>query len=382
MTSATGRGLATAAAGLTLAALPIFLVGGLAVQIRAELGFTESQLGLAVTLAFSLAAITGPWGGRVADRIGPRASVAAGISLSVVALAGLALVASSYLQLLVFLGVAGLAFSLVDPGLALVVTSTVPPDRHGFAFGVKEASVPLATLLAGLAVPIIALEFGWRWATLIGLAPAAVLAFLLPGIALGRTSRRSPVPGRLENRNVIVMIALGTALGSAAASGVGVFLTESGVAMGFTESAAGILLAVASVAGVATRVGTGLVADRKGGPQVRLMAGMLAIGALAMLAGASGHLPLVVVGALGAFSGGWGWSGLLFLTLVRMAPSAAGRAAGIGLMGLATGNAIGPLGFGLIAQSAGFSYAWLVAAGFASLAAGVMFWAGRPSIHV
>ena len=40
----------------------------------------------------------------------------------------------------------------------------VPAHRQGLSFGVKQAAIPVSTLLAGAAVPTIALTAGWRWA--------------------------------------------------------------------------------------------------------------------------------------------------------------------------------------------------------------------------
>lgn len=99
---------------------------------------------------------------------------------------------------------------------------------------------------------------------------------------------------------------------------------------------------------------------------------MLFFGAAAMVLGASGVHFLLILGAMGAFAGGWGWSGLLFLTLVRSNPTAPGAAAGIGLTGLSGGNAIGPLLFGLTAQAYSFKAAWLGAAVLAAIAATLM----------
>src|SRR4029453_10793467 len=48
----------------------------------------------------------------------------------------------------------------------------VPARRQGLSFGVKQAAIPICTLLAGASVPIVALTLGWRWAFVL----AAVLA--------------------------------------------------------------------------------------------------------------------------------------------------------------------------------------------------------------
>lgn len=364
--------------GLVLAALPVFLVGGLAVQIRAELGFSETELGAAVTTAFLLAAAAGPIGGRISDRIGARAAVMVGSLMSVAAMAGIGLGARNLAHVVLSLAVAGVAFAFTDPGLAIFVTRAVPPQRRGLAFGVKEASIPISTLAAGLAVPAIALTAGWRWAFLIGVVPLVGLAILLPRSQLdqpltatpGEDHHRRKIEG--SPRRALRTAATAAALGTAAASGVTVFLTESAVAMGLSPAGAGFLLAGGSIAGVITRVAAGIWADRQGGEQLGLIAVLLGLGGVSMLIGATGTGVLLVVGTVGAFAGGWGWSGLFFLSLVRVRPDAPGAASGIGLTGLAIGNALGPLLFGVTAQTLSFSWAWLGAALMVSTAALLM----------
>ena len=374
-------GMVTVAMGLAVAALPTFLVGGLAVQIRQDLGFGEAGLGAAVTTAFLAGALAAPAAGPVTDRLGARRSIAFGTSLSGVSLLGVAMLARGWFTLTAFLVVGGLAIAVTDPALAVLVSRAMPPHRHGLAFGVKEASIPFATLISGLAVPAVALTVGWRWAFAAGLVPLLVLLWMVSRLDVDRLSEddtTGPVPVDPEvstprpDRTGLFLVAAAAGLGSAAASGVGVFLTESGVAMGLAPASAGLLLATASLAGIVARVTAGAVADRRGGGHLRLMAGMLAVGAIAMAAGSIGTAPFLLVGAIGAFTGAWGWSGLLFLSLVRASPSSPGAAAGVGLAGLGIGNALGPLGFGLIAQSASFHTAWLAAATAAALAAGVV----------
>jgi predicted MFS family arabinose efflux permease len=373
--------IATAGCGLVLAALPIFLVGGLAVQIRGELGFSEAALGAAVSGAFLTGAVASPFAGRLADRIGPRATVAVGSALSLLALTGLA-TARGWTLVVAMLALSGLAIAMTDPGLAILLARSVPVARQGLAFGLKEASIPAATLVAGLAVPLVALTLGWRWAFAVGLVPLAGLALLLPRAAPGHGARAAraaehehrKAPGtrtRRASRSGLLLLAVATALGIGAASGIGVFLTQSAVAMGLEPAAAGLLLATGSVAGIVARVAAGAFADRAGDERFGTISKMLAVGALAAALGAAGG-PLLVVGTIGVFAAGWAWSGLLFLSLVRSDPEAPGAAAGIGVAGLTAGNGFGPLLFGVAAQRLGFQAAWLGAAAVAAAAAVLM----------
>jgi MFS family permease len=374
--------MAVVAAGLVLAALPFFLVGGLAVQIRADLGFDEAALGAAVTIGFAAGALAAPFGGRLADRLGPRTSLISGAALSVLSSIGIGLFADTWGLLVLFLIVTGLAVAVTDPGLAILVGRAIRPERQGLAFGIKEASIPATTLAAGLAVPLIALTVGWRWAFAIGLLPLLVVVFLLPRVVrYSEVSDFSTAPPLDEissspRRRAIFLSGAAAALGTAAASGVGVFLTESAVAMGVHPGNAGVLLATGSVAGIAARISAGVAADRSGGPQFKLIAIMLAVGAVTIALGGTGSTPLLILGTVGAFTGGWAWTGIFFLSLIKTSPATPGAVAGIGTFSLGVGNASGPILFGLIAQNASFGAAWL-AAGLAAGVAAVLMDAAR-----
>ena len=323
-------------------------------------------------------ALTAPFGGRLADRIGPKTSLYVGSTLSVAALVGLGLFTTGWGPLVAFLCLAGMAVAVTDPGLAILVDRALPLTRQGLAFGIKEASIPAATLAAGIAVPAIALTVGWRWAFAVGVIPWIVVMVLLPRLDARPRSEREGIPttttapGTGSKRTALLLASGAAALGTAAASGVGIFLTDSAVAMGMSPGGAGILLATGSVAGIIARVGTGAMADRTGGPQFKLIAMMLAIGALTMGLGGSGNNSLLVLGTIGAFTGGWAWTGIFFLSLVKTNPDRPGAVAGIGTAGLGVGNATGPLLFGVLAQAFSYGVAWMAAAIIAGAAAVLM----------
>lgn len=342
-------------------------------QIREELGISEAALGLVVTIGFVTGAVSAPFAGRIADRIGPKRSVYVGCGLSVVALLGVAF-SDDVPLLIVFLCLAGVAIALTDPGLAILVSRSIPPERQGLAFGVKEASIPAAGLLAGVAVPTIALSVGWRWALALGLLPLLVVLVFLPGVIVGppRAQPARDVSGRPRRRVLgLVVAAVAAALGVGAASGVGIFITDSAVAMGIEPANAGLLLALGSLSGVVARIATGVRADRTRGPQFSFIAAMLGIGAVAMTLGATEAPIFLVVATIGTFAGAWAWTGLYFLSLVDAFPDRPGSIAGIGTAGLGAGNAIGPVLFGLAAGAWSFGAAWL-AAGIVALIAALL----------
>ena len=86
---------------------------------------------------------------------------------------------------------------------------------------------------------------------------------------------------------------------------------------------------------------------------------------------------LLSLATVGTFAAAWAWTGVYFLSLVKTFPDRPGAVAGVGTAGLGTGNALGPVLFGLAADSLGYGWAWFAAALVAGLAAVVMFVAGR-----
>lgn len=364
-----------ASLGLVLVALPMFMVSGLAVQIRAEFGFSEAAFGAALSVAFACAALSAPLVSRIADAHGAKRAIYAGAVLAAMSMVGLGVLADTWWHLALLLAISGIGVAVTDPGLTVLVARDVPLGRQGLAFGIKEASIPLASLTAGLAIPVIALTVGWRWALLVAVLPLAGLIWLMAGVDESRPTRgirAANAQPRDISRGMLVMIVAATATGMVAASGAGVFVPQSAVAMGLSPAAAGFLLAAGSAAGIATRIGMGIVADHRVGGQFLLVAVMLACGAGSMLLGTLGGPAPVALATIGTFSVGWSWSGLLFLSLVRAMPGEPGLSAGIAIAGLSGGNALGPFVFGVIAGNVSYEAAWLSSAILAALAAALM----------
>ncbi|TXK40269.1 MFS transporter [Nonomuraea sp. C10] len=166
------------AAILMLAAVvstPI-LVGVLAVEIQADLGIGDGALGLCVTAFWACTGLTALAGGRLIDRAGWRRAALAGLAVSLVSQLGVA-TSGSVAALLAWLVVAGAGYGVVAPASNLVVVREIPARLRGTALGAKQSATPVVALLAGLAVPLVALTIGWQWAfvlaTLLTVAAAA-----------------------------------------------------------------------------------------------------------------------------------------------------------------------------------------------------------------
>ena len=374
------RSVAAGGLSTVLASLPVFLLGGLAVLVRDDLGFSEVQLGLAASTFFTVAALTAVPAGRVAARTGAWAATVLGAATSAVALLAMS-AARSYAVLLLALAVAGVANSLAQIGTNGTLAEVVPKHRQGLAFGIKQAAIPAATLVAGFSLPVVGLTLGWR----VSFAASALLAvayvLLAPRTrgrprAAGSTGGQGDAGAAVLSVTALSVVAGAAALASAAVNGLAAFLVESSVASGLSPSQAGVLLGTGSALGVAARVLVGWLADRRDGGHLRVVAVMMGTGAVGMSLFVTGEPAAYVAGTALVFALGWSWPGLLTFAVVRLHPGAPARASSYTQTGVFAGGATGPLVFGLLVSAGSYRLAWSVAAAAMLLASGAMV-AGR-----
>ena len=366
------RAVLLAVSVATCGVIPAFLTGGLAVQIRGELNFGEGALGLAVAVFFASSSLASFLSGRIVERIGYSLGMRAAVLASAASLLGVALLARSWLALILCLAFGGLANAISHPATHLFMARRISQGRQGLAFGVKQAAIPTATLLAGLAVPALGTTIGWRWAFVAAAALALVVLLLVPngGSATGlRCPRDRAIRTGDARLGPLLLLALGMALGSAAANPLGAFVVESSVAAGIEVGTAGLLLAAGSGVGIVVRVLLGWLTDRREGGSLNLVAGMMVLGTLGFLLLADGGRWALVIGVMLAFGAGWGWPGLFNFAVVKTSPGAPAAATGVTQTGASGGAAIGPLVFGLIVEGSSFGTAWLVSGALVLLAA-------------
>ena len=360
-------------ASLVVAQFPTFLTAGVAVQMQRDLGFGKTELGIAIAASLAASFLGSVGVSRFVQRAGWTVGMRATAVFSALSLAGVAALAGSWWSLAILLAIGGAAKAIGHPSANLALATEGSIRRQGLMFGIKQAGVPAAAMLAGLSVPAVALTLGWQSAFWL----AAALAF---GFGLAVPRRPSAVPGlprplstpkpNLQS-GTLVLLAAGAGMGVAVSNSLAGFLTTYGVSVGFSEAQAGLLLALGSSTGLAMRIFLGWLADR-----VKLglgfVAGLLVIGAGGVLLLNTGTPTLVVIGSVVAFGTGWGWAGLFNLALVRSNPRAPAVATGFTQAGVYAGAGLGPLLFGFVSEQTSFSVAWSVLAATAVLAAATM----------
>ncbi|MEB3368566.1 MFS transporter [Saccharopolyspora mangrovi] len=366
------RVLSSVAAVVTVGVFPVFLVGGLGVQLQQDLRFGAALLGVGAAGFFGVASVSSRGMGWVVERIGARLGMRIGVLGSSLCLFGLS-AAPNAVWLMGLLWLAGLPNSLAQPASNLLIAQGVPAHHRGMGFGVKQSSIPVATLLAGVAVPGIALTIGWRWVFLIGGAIGLLAAVAVPKLPQAERSEptRPGAGGTGGNFTALLLIAIAGGLGSAAANALGAFVTTTAVEVGFSPWAAGLVLSLGSAVGLTIRLAAGVVADRKNPDLIRVITVMLLIGSLGFGLMAVDSPPVFLIGVAVGFGAGWAWPGLLNFAVAKIAPDRVASATSFTQTGIYFGGSLGPLLFGLIAEHAGLTGAW-IAAGACAITAAVL----------
>ncbi|GGH36336.1 MFS transporter [Microbacterium album] len=360
-------------AGSAFAATPAFLIP----VLHSEHGMSLAQAGvLAGAPSLGLVLTLVAWGA-LADRMGERLTITAGLVLGCAAALGAAL-ADGYAWLGVFLVLGGMAAGSASSASGRLVVGWFPRERRGLAMGIRQMAQPLGVTVAAVAVPPLAAASG--------VGAALMLSVVLTGtltVACGlgiRDPRRAPAGGaqapaaanpyrssgflwRIHAVSVLLVVpqfALST-------FGLVWLVAE----LGWSELAAGALVGGAQFAGALGRIGIGIWSDRIG--RVRLLrriavAGIAVLLALAGLAGlewaGAAAVAYVIATCVSVAD-----NGPAFTSVAEFAgPVWAGRALGVqntgqfvaaALVGPAVGGLIGlvgyPLSFALVALAPALS---------------------------
>ena len=352
----------------------MFLVGATFLQLELDIALTTTGLGAATALFFLAASIASAPLGRVVERIGWRASMRINSVASAMILVGIALLAKSALSLSLLLVAGGAVYGLANPSANKALAELVQPERRGLIFGLKHSGIPTSTLLAGLAVPTLALTIGWRFAF-------AFAALLLPVILLLLAKDNDHPIDLTKDENSIrtvapmstpqlAALAAAAALATWAAVSLSTFLISAAVEASLSEAEAGLLLFAGSLASIITRVVAGRITDRRRSRGFVGLAVLMGAGSLVFVAlsGAVGNWFVGLV--LLAFATGWGWPGLMTFTVVNANIGTPAASSAITQAGVFLGAGVGPLVLGWLIDNVSRTASWTTVAaclGIASL---------------
>jgi MFS family permease len=358
--SPSARAVVASVIVVTLGLSPTYLTGALGLQIRADLGLGATELGVAIGSFFLATAMLSPLLGALADRVGTVRSLRLVMVLLMISGTMMALVVRSLPALVLALVVGGMANGLAGPATSRLVAYHVRA-RRSLAFGLRQAAVPLATLLAGISVPVIGLAFGWRYAYVLVAVVALPVLLAAPAAVVGREGRGTLGTGRLHDLRGLLLVGLAFFFATAMGTALMAFMVDLSVDRGLAEATGGLILAAVSAAGIVVRVGVGWFADRPGVDAFAIMQWQIVIGlvGLVLLVLPTGPTGLVA-GASLSIAGGWGWTGLMAHVVAQGSPQAPARAAGIVQTGGAGGGVLGPPLAGRLIDVASHDLTWSV----------------------
>lgn len=378
MAKQSSRSVLPGTALIVAGVLPGFLTASLASRIRHDFAFGDSTLGLTVAIFYLTCMLGSTPSGHLVERIGARRGMLLGAALTSVSCVAVALLAQSAPILIALLVVAGVGNAIGGPAVSALLRRTVEGGRHGFAFGAQQSGASIGALLAGVALPAVAIPFGWRWAWVAAAALAVVAVAFAPSPAPSeQPSLGTPAAANPHHLTSIRALAVAATLASAAGVGFIAFLVTYSIHEGIGEGAAGLLLAAVSLVSTISRVGLGLIVDRSDVDVLRLTGLVLAGSVAGYLLLIAGEPVVIVLAALLVGSIGWSWPGTLTLAVVTRRPDAPAWAVGVMMSGLFAGAAGGPLLVGLLAEHDHFAAAWSLCAGLALAAALTIALTGR-----
>ncbi|MGH2985977.1 MAG: MFS transporter [Solirubrobacterales bacterium] len=352
-----------------MAALPVFLTASLAPEMGREFAFGAAALGISIGSYFAVSSVASSPAGRLVARTDTTSGIRLTIALTVICSLGVAGFVESTPALVMVLVIGGLANAVSGPAASALLTRELDASRQGAGYGALTAGAPAASLLAGLALPLVAEPLGWRVAFVL-VAGLALVIGLVAGLQ-GREGHRmfTALPSARATRSVgparrsaVHMFAVSAALASAGITGMMAFLVVYSVESGLTAAEAGVLLAVASLAAGASRVAFGVAADRIRESADTYLVVLFVVSSAGFLLLIGGTPTTIIPGALIAGGLGWGAAGLLNLAAVRVGTHTPSEAVGIAFTGIFVGALIGPVVTGLIAASVGYGPAWALGA--------------------
>jgi MFS family permease len=254
------------------------ILGVLAQPIKAELGLSDTQLGMLSGISFAILYSTlGLPIARLAERHNRVTIISVSVAVwsAFTALCGLA---SGFAQLFLARVGVGIGEAGCSPPAQSLISDYFPPQNRATALAVYSLGLPFGMLFGALAGGWIAEAFGWRAAFAVvglpGLALAVLARLTIPEPPRGRydpapasleTPPFSAVMRRLFGQPAFVSLIIGITLAAFALYGGGAFFVpfllrgDFGLGLGEAATAYGLFVGVAAALGVALG---GLLTDR------------------------------------------------------------------------------------------------------------------------
>jgi len=371
--SARGWVASTTSAVLLMVACTLMprTLGALGPFIVSDLDLTPSRFGALVSMVFGGSALTAIGCARFVDRM-PTPRLMRGLLLVVILDVVMVSRTSTYLWLILAVGLAGVSQGLANPVANRVVRTGVPVAHRALAIGLKQSAVQLGTAFAAFALPTIALALGWHRSVLaILLLPLLALAVSFaaspgsPEPAQPPPPAAGPARARRPRRDDdgAWRLAVYSFFIASGVSGVATYVTlYVHDVLGFSEATAGLVLGFVGAPSRWMRAAD-VLPHTWGATSDSVAAFVAGAGAAAAVLLAFSALAggwLAWLGAVGVGATAMGANAVSNLSVVRRSTSAStGHSSAVVAFGFFCGFIPGPVLFGLVVESRlGWPGAW------------------------
>ncbi len=316
---------------VSMAALTVPVIAPAA---AADLGISPGYAGLFIALVYGASMASSVASGDLVRRIG-----AVRVSQICLLFCALGLGLTTWGTIPAFVGGAllvGVGYGPITPASSHILVRSTPRHLMSLVFSLKQTGVPIGGALAGAVAPSLVLLGGWRAAVLV-VGAACVLTSALAQPVRRRFDDDIEPQRRIGHQGVLR--SLGMVLGVPALrrlAGCSFFYSAVQLCLvtflvtyltgdlGLSLVQAGLMLAVAQVAGIFGRVAWGALADRGGRP-LSVLAWLGCAMAAAAIATAllSAAWPYAMIAFVCALYGASaiGWNGVYLAEVARQAPS-------------------------------------------------------------
>jgi MFS family permease len=317
----------------TLAALALYSVPVFAPVAALDYGVDATQVGVFSAIAYFTAMLVGLITGAFVTRYGALRTGQACMVFA--ALAMMAFAAGSLWLAVVSAIFLGLNYGPVNPLSAHILTKVTTPKTRPLIFSIKQTGVTVGGALAGVTVPFLILNFGWRTGALIIGAAALTAMLLIHPLRRRLDSDRRPTaplrgaslmgPVRLIAQDPVTLhLAIMALIFSGIQLTVAAFLViylNANLELPLAE--AGALFALTQVGGALGRVFWGAISGAYFKPRHVLTAlGLITCASYVVLAltepGWSPVTLAILCFVLGASS--YGWNGVYLSEVASLAP--------------------------------------------------------------
>lgn len=264
-----------------LTALPV----PLSPFIRDDFKLSYTQVAVvnsAFALPYGIGQLPAGW---LADRIGPRMLITIGI-LGVAVVGVLVGISQTFIMLIVFLVLMGLAGGGYHPSSAPLISASVEPKKRGRALGIHLIGGSASFFLAPIIAAAIAGTWGWRGPFIVLAVPSAIfgiLFFIFLGqgrgtryaqrLAAQHPAEEKPAPGNIRRLVAfLVLTVIGGGMGFSITGFIPLYLVDH---FGVSEPTAASMLSIIWSAGLWAGPFGGYLSDRIGRVPIIIATGVV-----------------------------------------------------------------------------------------------------------